>query len=288
MTATTPLPLTTSFSPPAACTTNTWYIEYLSGTNYYDTVIKASDSGWWLSQGPTDWSSCFPSGYATNTNSYFSPGVCPSGYWIADQSVDSINDNVETRATCCPEGYSAQTENGIVWYSANRCTSTNTDLNHLWTFTKAGTTSSMRTANGINAKAIFIRWQPSDTARQTATSTGVSLTASAAPSSMLSPTATSLSNTETDGKSSKAWIAGPVVGAVVAFAFITIAAIWYTRKRKQQPQNMEYGSWPEFGYYKSELPTDGAQVFEAPVDTIHTPKKPVAELSAKNTVSELP
>ncbi|OQE14687.1 hypothetical protein PENFLA_c036G08829 [Penicillium flavigenum] len=206
MTATTPLPLTTSFSPPAACTTNTWYIEYLSGTNYYDTAIEASDSGWWLSQGPTDWSSCLPSGYATNTNSYFSPG------------------------------YSAQTKNGIVWYSANRCTSTNTDLNHLWTFTKAGTTSSMRTANGINAKAIFIRWQPSDTATQTATSTGVSLTASPAPSSMLLPTATSLSNTETDGKSSKAWISGPVVGAVVAFALITLAAIWYTRQRRRQPQ----------------------------------------------------
>ena len=103
MSATAPLPLTTSFSPPAACTTDTWYIEYLSGTNYYNTEIEASDSGWWLSQGPTDWSSCFPSGYATNTNSYFSPGVCPSGYWIADQSVDSINDNIETRATCCPE-----------------------------------------------------------------------------------------------------------------------------------------------------------------------------------------
>jgi hypothetical protein len=51
---------------------------------------------------------------------------------------------------------------------------------------------------------------------------------------------------------------------------------------------MEYGSWPEFGYYKPELPTDGTQVFEAPFDTIHTSKKPVAELSAKTAVSELP
>lgn len=145
----------------------------------------------------------------------------------------------------------------------------------------------MRTANGINAKAIFIRWQPSDTATQTATSTGVSLTASPAPSFTLSPTATSLSNTGTDGESSKAWVAGPVIGAVVAFALITLAAIWYTRRRKQIPQNIEYGSWPEVGYYKPELPTEGAQVFEAPFDTIHTSKKPVAELSAKNTVSEL-
>ncbi|KAJ6019256.1 hypothetical protein N7522_001323 [Penicillium canescens] len=288
MTATTPLPLTTSFSPPAACTTDTWYIEYLSGTNYYDTAIDASDSGWWLSQGPTDWSSCFPSGYATNTNSYFSPGVCPSGYWVADQSVESINDNVETRATCCPKGYSAQTENGIVWYSANRCTSTNTEPTHLWTFTKAGTTSSMRTADGINAKAIFIRWQPSDTATQTATGTGASSTASPAPTSTFSPTATSLSNTPTDRKSSKTWIAGPIVGAVVVFALIALAAIWYTRRRNHQSKNNEYGSRPESGYHKPELPTDGAEVFEAPFDSIPSSKRLVAELSARNTVSELP
>ncbi|CAI7643912.1 unnamed protein product [Penicillium glandicola] len=183
-----------------------------------------------------------------------------------------------------------------IWYSANRCTSTNTVSTHLWTFTKAGTTSSMRTADGINAKAIFIRWQPSDTATQTATSTGVSSTASPAPASTLSstisatlsPTATALSNTETDGESSKAWIAGPVIGAAAVFALIALAAIWYTRRRKHQPQKNESDSWNEFGYYKQELPTDGAQVFEAPSHNISTYKRPVAELSARNNVSELP
>lgn len=182
---------------------------------------------------------------------------------------------------CVTRGYSAQTENGIVWYSANRCTSYNSDSSHLWTFTKAGTTSSMRTADGINAKAIFIRWQPSDLATQTTTtSTGVSST--------VSPTATSQGNTPTDGQSSKAWIAGPVIGAVIAVTLIALAAIWYNRRRKYQPGNYGQGSQPGIWHDKPELPTDGAQVFEAPSDTVHSSKKPVGELSATNTVSELP
>lgn len=101
MTATA-IPLTTVFSPAAACTTDTWYIEYLSGTYHYDTAISATDAGWWLSQGPKEWSSCFPSGYKAATDFYFSPGLCPSGYTVASQSTDSLDGNVETRATCCP------------------------------------------------------------------------------------------------------------------------------------------------------------------------------------------
>lgn len=102
MTATTPLALTTTFSPPPACTTDTWYVEYVTGVYYYTTSISNSREGWYLSQGPTDWSSCFPSGYEATTAFYYSPGVCPSGYSIADSTVLSIGSSSETRATCCP------------------------------------------------------------------------------------------------------------------------------------------------------------------------------------------
>ncbi|KAJ5367947.1 uncharacterized protein N7496_007707 [Penicillium cataractarum] len=216
MTSPTPVPLTTTFSLPAACTTDTWYIEYLSGTNYYDTTLEQL---------------LFPSGYATSTNSYFSPGV-------------------------------AQTENGIVWYSANRCTSYNSDSSYLWIFTKAGITSSMRTAGGINAKAIFIRC------------TGVSST--------VSPHGHIL------GQSSKVWVAGPVIGAVIAITLIALAVIWYNRRRKYQPKNNENGSQPGIWHDKPELPINGAQVFEAPSDTVPSSKKPAGELSAANAVFELP
>lgn len=102
MTATTPLALTTTFTPPPACSTDTWYIEYVKGTYYYTTSISNSLEGWYLSQGPTDWSSCFPSGYQATTDFYYSPGVCPSGYSIASSEILSIGISSETRATCCP------------------------------------------------------------------------------------------------------------------------------------------------------------------------------------------
>jgi hypothetical protein len=102
MTATTPLALTTTFSPQPECTTDTWYIEYVTGEYYYTTSIPNSLEGWYLSQGPTDWRSCFPSGYEAKTDFYYSPGVCPSGYSIASSSVLSIGVSSETRATCCP------------------------------------------------------------------------------------------------------------------------------------------------------------------------------------------
>ncbi|KAJ5633081.1 hypothetical protein N7490_009420 [Penicillium lividum] len=92
MTATTPIPLTTTFSPPPSCTTDTWFLEYLSSTYLYNTVISATSAEWCLSQGPEDWSSCFPSGYSPSTDFYYSPGVCPSGYTIATQSVASLDE----------------------------------------------------------------------------------------------------------------------------------------------------------------------------------------------------
>ncbi|KAJ5890250.1 hypothetical protein N7504_011060 [Penicillium tannophilum] len=282
MTATA-IPLTTVFSPAAACTTDTWYIEYLSGTYHYDTAISATDAGWWLSQGPKEWSSCFPSGYKAATDFYFSPGLCPSGYTVASQSTDSLDGNVETRATCCPSGYSAQTENGLVWYSTNRCTSTNGNSNHAWTFTKTNEISSMTTADGINAKAVFVRWQSTDFTTPTATSMGATTSTG---SSTVSPTATS-QDTSADGKSSKAWIAGPVIGAVFACTLVALAAIWFTRRKYKQKTNVDpaqSGLW----YHKRELGGDGPAVFEAPSDTNSSPKKPLGELSAANPVSELP
>jgi hypothetical protein len=102
MTVTTPLALTTTFSPPPDCFTDTWYIEYVTGEYYYTTSISNSLEGWYLSQGPTNWRTCFPSGYEATTDFYYSPGVCPSGYSIAKSSVLSIGVSSETRATCCP------------------------------------------------------------------------------------------------------------------------------------------------------------------------------------------
>ena len=103
MTSTGPLPLTTTFTPPPACTTNTWFIEYVSGTNYYTEIITGTDTSWWLSLGPTETGTCYPSGYQASTETYFSPGICPEGYWTAAQTVVTTDGDTETRGTCCPK-----------------------------------------------------------------------------------------------------------------------------------------------------------------------------------------
>lgn len=106
MSATTdgPIPLTTTFTPPAACFTNTWLIEYVSGTDYYDKIVTGTDTSWWLSLGPRETGSCYPSGYqASSTDSYYSPGICPSGYWVAKDHTVTSDGEAETQATCCPE-----------------------------------------------------------------------------------------------------------------------------------------------------------------------------------------
>ncbi|KAJ5771987.1 hypothetical protein N7520_002516 [Penicillium odoratum] len=93
-------------------------------------------------------------------------------------------------------GYSTQTEDDKVWCTTNRCTSFNADQNHVWTLTKAGTVSTMTSADGINARAVFIRWQSFDFATAAAISTESSVSKSTTQStasnkSLGSPTATS-------------------------------------------------------------------------------------------------
>ncbi|KAJ5159783.1 uncharacterized protein N7482_006787 [Penicillium canariense] len=278
MSAAAPLALTTTFSPPPACTTDTWYIEYVEGTYYYTTSISNSLEGWYLSQGPTDWRSCFPSGYEATTAFYYSPGVCPSGYSIASSTIISIGTSSETRATCCPSSFTAQTDDGLVWYSTNRCFSANTDTDYVWTFTKEGTISSKTTAGGLNAKAVFVRWQESDfqtpattTTDSTATSTGSTARytdSSSGPSATATAAATDQNTDSAQGGSSRAWIAGPVVGIVVACALIAFAATWYNGRRRRQKSPMGAYTSPGLPHNRAELYQE-PRVFEAPSGAIY-------------------
>ncbi|CAI7636186.1 unnamed protein product [Penicillium viridicatum] len=281
MTATTPLALTTTFSPPPACTTDTWYIEYVTGEYYYTTSISNSREGWYLSQGPTDWSSCFPSGYEATTAFYYSPGVCPSGYSIADSTVLSIGSNSETRATCCPSSFTAQPGDGMVWYSTNRCYSDNTDTDHVWTFTQGGTITSKTMSGGLNAKAVFVRWQDTDfqttataATDSKATSTGSTARNAVSSSGPLATATTPITDQSgsSQGGSSRAWIAGPVIGVVVGCALIALAATWYNRRRWRQkgPMGAQLPVIPstEPPHHMAEL-YEEPKVFEAPCTPHH-------------------
>lgn len=145
------------------------------------------------------------------------------------------------------------------------------------------------TTGGINAKAVFIRWQETDfqtptttttdsaAAGSTTASTGntavtstPSATATAESNASVSSTATS--NQGSEGSSSKAWIAGPVVGAVVACALIAFLATWYNRRKMRQQKSL-----PNPRNHMSELPAYQPEEFEA-----RPPKVPV-ELPAYGT-----
>ncbi|KAF2399302.1 hypothetical protein EJ06DRAFT_557757 [Trichodelitschia bisporula] len=83
-------PITTHFIPPSRCAT-----EYLiNGKNQPISVLLVGTT-----------SSCCPPGYLSVA--YYSPGICPNGYGIRESSVLPVFNGAssETRAFCCPSGY---------------------------------------------------------------------------------------------------------------------------------------------------------------------------------------
>ncbi|KAJ5728119.1 hypothetical protein N7493_004449 [Penicillium malachiteum] len=254
---TSPPALTTTFTAPTRCFTDTYFIENLSGTDYYTTTVTTGETGWWLQLGPTNWDTCFPSAYEISTDFYYSPGVCPSGYWTASQSVYSDG---ETRATCCPNNYNVQTRSDLDWFTTNKCTSRAT-TSSVWTFTKGSTISSLTTsADGINAKGVSIRWRSADFMSQTtATTTNSQLKTSA--------TSSSRPDTSSSGLSTGAK-AGIGVGATIGAILVIALGLWVWILRKKNSKNSS-GS-------KSIL------------DIPETHTEPAAELNATNFIVEMP
>ncbi|KAJ5658542.1 uncharacterized protein N7484_002191 [Penicillium longicatenatum] len=209
-----------------------------SRRHYYTTTITTGNTGWWLNLGPTDWSSCFPTSYETNTEFYYSPGVCPSGYWAAGQGVSTIDANEEeTHATCCPNNYIVQTESPTLdWQKTNLCSSRNTHST-VWYYTQGGTTTSLTTtADGINAKGISIRWRSADFAAQSTSASASDTPATATATATATGTSTNPADdsTQSSGLSTGAK-AGIAIGvAVGAIAIITVLALLWMRRRKER------------------------------------------------------
>src|ERR1700735_992507 len=95
------LPLTTTFTPPSSClgTNNIWNIIYSPSFDYFV-------------QGPpsTYRSDCLPSGYKVPSSgdsdfTFYSPGICPSGYTSACPSTKTFGPSTVTVQICCPPGF---------------------------------------------------------------------------------------------------------------------------------------------------------------------------------------
>lgn len=88
---------------------------------YLTTIFTSSSSclneyylGNIITLGPSSKSDCLPSGW-NSLPQHFSPGRCPSGHDTACSTLASIGSLTEMQATCCPSGYSCQTENIPTW-----------------------------------------------------------------------------------------------------------------------------------------------------------------------------
>ena len=127
-------------------------------------------------------------------------------------------------------GYQAQTEDYDPWFSDNGCTSAGTNIYDTWTYTQDGTVTSRTSAKGINAKALYIKWASSDLITHTSTHTEADKSTSTA-----EPDTTSR-------QTSKAWIAGPVIGSIAALAMIMFIVVWCARKssKRQSSGNAPY------------------------------------------------
>lgn len=75
--------LTTTFTPPPEC---------LSDVYRYNANQLL---------GPMT-SDCYPPGWNNATSTFWSPGICPSGYTTACIAANTVNTFTETIATCCP------------------------------------------------------------------------------------------------------------------------------------------------------------------------------------------
>lgn len=117
------------------------------------------------------------------------------------------------------------------------CTSYNAYSDQLWTFTKAGTTSSTVRADGINAQGISIRWKSGDFAPKTTTA---GIITSSPSSESITGAETQDATHGTSGILSKGAKAGiGVAAAVGVIMMITIAILCWMVQRKKKNLKFE-------------------------------------------------
>lgn len=144
-------------------------------------------------------------------------------------------------------------------------------------FTTAASISSMNLKYNTLAVPSGLENLPVETAATNA-SPGHTATSTSTPT-------TTAETTSEHHSSSKAWIAGPVIGGVVGLAFVAAAAFWLvSRKRKSNADpaywNPTEGTSEDSGHYAS-LPVQNAQVEELPA------KSARAELSGPRNTHEM-
>ncbi|KAI1757857.1 hypothetical protein F4782DRAFT_460 [Xylaria castorea] len=188
--------LTTIFTPAPNCES------YVSGLIYTQTVTTNQTTTTvehkYHTLGLNNTSLCYPPYYHVGTGFYYSPAMCPSGWYPACGNFGS-GSIPETRATCCPSGYSCMdpplatetwsTLSCISYAQSSIYVTVPDDSYQVWSRV-------VQLQPIINAGAINVRWQPTDFVTTTSSTSAPSPSSSSSftTSSPTKPPATSESS----------------------------------------------------------------------------------------------
>jgi hypothetical protein len=244
---TTVLPLTTVFTPPASCLNAPFTLESSSsGVAGFSTA--------WRDWGETS-SQCYPHSFSSLqfTWGWYSPGVCPSGYAIAQTSIPSTAIKT-TQAWCCPAGYTI-----TGWRSRTdvyqACTSMASDAAVV--AVNAGLTQTITPSFGFVAMQwpISVEWASSDLSLfqsasapllgvdATTTTTAVAGTASGTANTGPSHDLNTSSSTSIDANIAKSGLStGAIVGIAIGLSLgilVLVACIFvYIARRRRSLQRV--------------------------------------------------
>ncbi|PYH28281.1 uncharacterized protein BO87DRAFT_347041 [Aspergillus neoniger CBS 115656] len=288
-TASAPIPLTTTFIPPSTCISDFWLV--------------SSSSKTWMNLGPAHTAECVPSGW--DVSSYFSPGLCPTGYRIAASNILIDGTITETAATCCPtigiQTYSTRTTYTPGWTELEVCTwepgkSTEIEFAYTWTDTAgstSSTSSSLSSPGHINGYGISIRWQSTDFTTPAATSASTTSSGDSpttATSSTTSPTSTSSSSSSGLSTGAKAGIG---VGVAAGAVLVIFLLLFFLRRRKVNASSTNTQAYqsPDQGYRVqrlNELPVTRTGAFMTEqVELPASGRDAKAELPSEYPIAEL-
>ncbi|KAI2617501.1 hypothetical protein GGR54DRAFT_209272 [Hypoxylon sp. NC1633] len=197
-------PLTDTFTPASECNT------VISGKVHTQTLDDGNTTTYkYHSLGPSATSSCYPPGFEAPSG-FYSPGICPSGWESACGSIETIGSATETRAMCCPRGYSCMpSPDATATWSTLSCISANIGGPLSVTVPDVSNQQSMVVELDhilINAAAVNVRWQRNDffiaSSTSAPTSSSTTSTTSTTSATPITPTTSTTSTVSTISTSS--------------------------------------------------------------------------------------
>ncbi|KAI0872762.1 hypothetical protein GGS24DRAFT_466392 [Hypoxylon argillaceum] len=245
--------LITTFTPAPNCTS------IISGIVHTETVTTngstTSTTYKYHSLGPENTVPCFPPAFRIGSDIFYSPGVCPQGWTSACGSIEVAGTVTETRATCCPLGYTCETPppSTVTWSTLSCISSAISVLNVTVPDVANQQSMVVELQPIINEAAVNVRWQESDFAAKTidSTSTGPSSSsqfpAETSSSTIGGPPTQSPSTGQGDsgGPTSSQVKIGVGVGVGIGGSFLLGAAafcFWYVRRRSSRNKQARGGS----------------------------------------------